>query len=100
MFNVSKLFSLIMSLITMVTSLVGIASRQEWPDKLQDFENKQNKETVRVMSFNIRCTNVGNDSWEDRIGIVTETIVKSGADSVGVQEATPEWMETLDKELS
>lgn len=100
MFNISKLFSLIMSLITMVTSLVGIASRQEWPDKLQDFENKQNKEVVRVMSFNIRCTNVGNDSWEDRIGIVTETIVKSGADSVGVQEATPEWMETLDKELS
>ena len=100
MFNISKLFSLIMSLITMVTSLVGIASRQEWPQQIQDFENKKTQETVRVMSFNIRCLNVGKDTWEDRIGIVTETINKSNADSVGVQEATTEWMETLDKELT
>lgn len=100
MFNISKLFSLIMSLITMVTSLVGIASRQEWPQQIQDFENKKSQETVRVMSFNIRCLNVGKDTWEDRIGIVTETINKSNADSVGVQEATTEWMETLDRELT
>lgn len=100
MLDISKLFSLIMSFITMITSLVGIASRQEWPDKIQDFNDKPSKEVVRVMSFNIRCTNVGKDSWEDRIGIVTETINKSNADSVGVQEATTEWMETLDKELT
>lgn len=100
MFNISKLFSLIMSLITTITSLVGIASRQEWPEKIQDFDNKPNQEVIRIMSFNIRCTNVGKDSWEDRIGIVTETINKSNADSVGVQEATPEWMATLDKELT
>ena len=95
MFDISKLFSLIMSFITMITSLVGVASRQEWPQQIQDFENKKTQETVRVMSFNIRCLNVGKDTWEDRIGIVTETINKSGADSVGVQEATPEWMATL-----
>ena len=100
MFDISKLFSLIMSFITMITSLVGVASRQDWPQQIQDFENKKNQDVVRVMSFNIRCLNVGKDTWEDRIGIVTETINKSGADSVGVQEATTEWMATLDKELT
>ncbi|MBR2875916.1 MAG: endonuclease/exonuclease/phosphatase family protein, partial [Clostridia bacterium] len=99
MFDVSKLFSFLMSLITTLTSLVGLATRQEWPATVQDFNNKGNQEIVRVMSFNIRCTNVGRDSWEDRIDIVTETIVKSEADSVGVQEATPEWMETLQETL-
>ena len=50
---------------------------------------------MRIMSFNIRCTNVGKDSWEDRIGIVSQTMLDSEADSIGVQEATPEWMATL-----
>ena len=52
------------------------------------------------MSFNIRCTNVGRDTWEDRIGIVTDTMVNSKADSIGVQEATPEWMATLKETLA
>ena len=52
------------------------------------------------MSFNIRCTNVGRDTWEDRIGIVTDTMVNSKADSIGVQEATPEWMATLKETLT
>ena len=43
---------------------------------------------MRIMSFNIRCSNVGTDSWEDRIGIVSQTMLDSEADSIGVQEAT------------
>ena len=54
---------------------------------------------MRIMSFNIRCTNVGKDSWEDRIGIVSQTIIESEADSVGVQEATPEWMAALNETI-
>lgn len=50
---------------------------------------------MRIMSFNIRCTSVGNDSWQDRIGIVSQTMLDSEADSIGVQEATTEWMATL-----
>lgn len=50
---------------------------------------------MRIMSFNIRCLNVGTDTWKDRIGIVSQTMLDSEADSIGVQEATPEWMETL-----
>lgn len=54
---------------------------------------------MRIMSFNIRCTNVGDDTWEDRIGIVSQTMLESGADSIGVQEATPEWMKALEENI-
>lgn len=55
---------------------------------------------MRIMSFNIRCGNVGSDTWEDRIGIVCQTMLESGADSIGVQEATPEWMKVLNENIS
>ena len=50
---------------------------------------------MRIMSFNIRCGDVGKETWEDRIGIVSQTMLESEADSIGVQEATPEWMAAL-----
>ena len=65
---------------------------------IQGFTQKE-ENAMRIMSFNIRCTNVGNDTWEDRIDIVTQSIIDGNPDSVGVQEATPEWMETLNKTL-
>ncbi len=54
---------------------------------------------MKIMSFNIRCGDVGNETWEDRIGIVCKTIIESGADSVGIQEATPEWMNALKQNI-
>ncbi len=100
----SKNKKIIISVVSVVLVIAigvtaGIFLYKDWPETIQDFETKTNEDALRIMSFNIRCTNVGRDTWEDRIGIVTETIVKSGSDSVGVQEATPEWMQTLDKEL-
>lgn len=86
-------------LVVVVSVTAGVLLYKDWPEVIQDFEVKSSDEAIRIMSFNIRCTNVGRDSWEERIGIVTETIEKSKADSIGVQEATPEWMETLEKEL-
>ena len=87
-------------LVTAIGVTAGVLLYKDWPDVIQDFEAKKSKDTLRVMSFNIRCTNVGRDSWEDRIDIVTETMVKSEADSIGVQEATPEWMATLKETLT
>ena len=54
---------------------------------------------MKIMSFNIRCGNVGAESWSDRIDIVCQTILESGADSVGIQEATPEWMAAQKEKL-
>ncbi len=50
---------------------------------------------MKIMSFNIRCANVGKESWIQRIGIVCKTILNSNADSVGVQEAHTRWMSVL-----
>lgn len=92
---VNAIASIIMSLFTLLGSVIGyIESRPEPIVIQQGFEEKA-EDNLRVMSFNIRCLNVGTDSWEDRIGIVSQTILDSEADSIGVQEATPEWMETL-----
>lgn len=55
--------------------------------------------TVRILTFNVRCTNVGTHSWGDRIDAVTGAIEAVAPDSFGVQEATPEWMETLREKL-
>ena len=91
----TSIVSIIMSFITMLGSLAGyIQSLPTSTVVQQGFEQKASG-NIRAMSFNIRCLNVGKDTWQDRIGIVSQTILESDADSIGVQEATPEWMETL-----
>lgn len=90
----TSLMSIIMSLITMIGSLIGIIQNKPDNTLIQGFEPK-GEYSMRVMSFNIRCTNVGTASWKDRIDIVSQTMLNSEADSIGVQEATTEWMETL-----
>lgn len=91
---ISGAMSILMAFITMLTSLFGIFSGGSQPSLEQGFETKP-EAAIRVMSFNIRCTNVGSASWEDRIDIVSRTMLDSEADSIGIQEGTPEWMATL-----
>lgn len=91
----SSIGAIVMAFITMLTSLFGFMSGNKTDNTAaKGFEPKEEVE-MRIMSFNIRCSNVGNDTWEDRIGIVSQTMLDSEADSIGVQEATPEWMATL-----
>ncbi|MGN0527341.1 MAG: endonuclease/exonuclease/phosphatase family protein [Acutalibacteraceae bacterium] len=61
---------------------------------LYDFKEKTD-DVVRAMTFNVRCTNVGKASMYERIDIVSDTILNSEADSIGIQEATPSWMRAL-----
>ncbi len=92
--GLTAIMSIIMSFITMISSIFGIIQNRPDNSVIQGFEVKE-ENAMRIMSFNIRCTNVGTDSWEDRIEIVSQTMLESEADSIGVQEATPEWMATL-----
>jgi endonuclease/exonuclease/phosphatase family metal-dependent hydrolase len=67
-------------------------------DKVFGFAEKP-ADAVRIMSFNVRCTNVGARSMRDRVPDVVTTILNGMPDSLGVQEATPAWIKTLNEEL-
>ena len=58
------------------------------------------EDALRIMTFNVRYSNVGKESREDRVDIVTKTMLDSNADSIGVQEAVPEWMDDFKEILS
>ncbi|MBR2877253.1 MAG: endonuclease/exonuclease/phosphatase family protein, partial [Clostridia bacterium] len=62
-------------------------------------ENTPPGEKVTVMTFNICSTTVGKKTWEERTEAVTDLILDSSADSIGLQEATPYWMEVLHNSL-
>ncbi len=93
--------AIIMALFTFLGSVFGIIeNKPEYQMPIYGFEQKAENTDIRIMSFNIRCLSVGNDTWQDRIGIVSETMLTSGADSIGIQEGTPEWMATLKDTVS
>lgn len=52
-------------------------------------------ESIRVMSFNVLWGGFGERSIAQRAKAVSRTITDYYPDSVGLQEATPEWMLTL-----
>ncbi len=61
------------------------------PEKAED--------ASRVMSFNVRCCDDKEGSVKNRSKIVTAIIQQYAPDSVGVQEATGEWMRILSENL-
>ena len=101
------LVSIVMSIVTALTSFFGtvggsvmdIVNYFTQPAVIQDFEEKD-EDNIRIMSFNIRYGGVGSASREDREPLVAETIIKGAPDSVGLQEATPEWMTYLSTALA
>ena len=60
---------------------------------------EQAKDTLRIMSFNIRYGDVNGVKADDRRTIAVRQILEIMPDSMGLQEATPEWMKTLNRRL-
>ena len=54
---------------------------------------------VRIMTFNLLYKGNGEHAMENRTGIAAQTIAEYLPDSLGVQEATPAWMEALTHQL-
>ena len=79
-------------------TITGIADFFTKPSVIADFEEK-NEDSIRIMSFNIRYGDLGNRTAEDRYEDVEKTIENGHPDSVGLQEATPEWMAYLTANL-
>ncbi len=53
------------------------------------------KDKLRIMTFNICCDNVGSQGADFRTAGVSDTILRSNADSIGLQEATVYWLKLL-----
>lgn len=75
-------------------------SEKNAPAQVVDFSEKADSDTIRIMSFNIRYGSLGVLTASDRYDMVAETIRKGRPDSVGVQEATPSWMDFLEDEFA
>lgn len=60
---------------------------------------KKNAEYLNIMSFNLCAYKFDGRDMTLRIPAVTSTIRDNNIDSVGVQEATPFWMNALNDEL-
>jgi endonuclease/exonuclease/phosphatase family metal-dependent hydrolase len=84
--------------VTAVTVISGFKQGDLPEGKIFGFRKKP-ENSIRIMSFNIRCTNVGIRGWKARIPDVVTTINNGMPDSLGVQEATPAWIKTLNEEL-
>ena len=52
---------------------------------------EKSDEATRVMSFNVRCANDGEQSITNRSKVAVEVIKQYAPDSFGVQECTPRW---------
>lgn len=55
--------------------------------------------TVRVMSFNVRCANDGEQTITNRGKVAMEMLASYAPDSFGVQECTPRWKRMLKRSL-
>ncbi len=56
---------------------------------------EKSEESTRVMSFNLRCKNDGEQTITNRSKVAVEVIKQYAPDSFGVQECTPRWKRIL-----
>ena len=91
-----------MSILSLFSSLSG----KEFADSYagHDFAiisaAEQAEGTTRIMSFNIRCGDVNGVKVPQRTGIGVRQILEVMPDSLGIQEATAEWMKALKSKLT
>lgn len=55
------------------------------------------RDCVRVVSFNVRCTDVNGVPQKERADVVRKTICDLAPDSAGLQEVTEAWVKDLKK---
>lgn len=60
---------------------------------------EKSEESVRIVSFNLRCANDIYDSVKGRGVLMSAALEQYSADSFGVQEATNEWLNILSDNL-
>lgn len=61
---------------------------------------EKSADTVRIVSFNVRCKDDTFGSVEGRSQLICSALEQYAPDSFGVQEATQEWLDILGEKLS
>ena len=103
---ITLLIKRIVVLFMAVLSFFNAGSGKNSGDYCGDYDfprisaGEQENGTVRIMSFNIRCADVNGVNVPDRLDIGIRQILEVMPDSLGIQEATPQWMKALDKALA
>ncbi len=60
---------------------------------------EKSEAAVRVMSFNVRCANDGEQTITNRSKVAVEMLDEYAPDSFGVQECTPRWRRIISSNL-
>lgn len=97
MLALRKWFCLLIALFTLVGTQTGMTQGDVFtPDTFPLIAPTEKAEgTVRVMSFNIRCQDVGGTEMQYRIPLIPAEVNEIRPDSFGVQEATLAWCAAL-----
>lgn len=92
-----RFISFFLSLFAAIMSFFGVAYRDSFePGAFPIYGiDEKAEDAARVMSFNIRCKDVAGTPASRRRLLALEEILRVQPDSLGVQEATPEWMTWL-----
>ena len=91
----------IASLILSLLSFFSVSGILQLPDSVVGHNfplisvNEKAEQDVRVMSFNIRCTDNNGTPRALRTDLVVREILKDAPDLLGLQEATPQWIASL-----
>ena len=93
MYIINQLTALILSIMFTLGSYV--------PESLViDNVPEKSADTVRIVSFNVRCKDDTFGSVEGRSQLICAALEQYAPDSFGVQEATQEWLDILGEKLS
>lgn len=93
MYIINQLTALILSIMFTLGSYV--------PESLViDNVPEKSADTVRIVSFNVRCKDDTFGSVEGRSQLICSALEQYAPDSFGVQEATQEWLDILGEKLS
>lgn len=97
----------IILIVTVALAVVGFAAygiytqigAVEFDEIIIDGVPEKAEGTVRVMSFNVRCANDGEQTITNRGKVAMEVINSYLPDSFGVQECTPRWKRMLKRAI-
>jgi endonuclease/exonuclease/phosphatase family metal-dependent hydrolase len=99
MFELSKLKVIYAKVVAVITAIVIFIGQIGYSTPVDRDIYSKSENAIRVMTFNVLCYGSDENLMINRFGIAAQTIAEYYPDSIGLQEATPEWMLWLNNQL-